>query len=445
MKLINIDTLERDFSGEVIRPGDRIYEQASKTYLHQGAPAVVFRPAKTGDVALALQHARSNSLILSIRSGGHSGAGLGTNTGGVVIDLSALNKIEVIDRERGLVRIGAGATWGEVARVLQSFQLALSSGDTTTVGVGGLTLGGGIGWMVRKVGLAIDRLVAAEVVTAAGRTLRASATEHPDLFWAVRGGGGNFGVVTNFEFAAFPLNKVYAGVIVYSLDNLAGLLKGWRDTMRAATEDLTTMLVLMPAFAGNPPAAIVMACYASDDEARAKSAIDPLLQIGKVIQQDIQEKYYADVLEEAHMPEGVQVIVKNGLVKDFSDELIEAITSMYGQADSPALQLRSLGGQMKRVAADATAFAHRDSELLVVAPTFVPLEASDREISQAMKPWRTIAPFTSGAYVNFFSTATDEDVAASYPHATYERLAKIKRIYDPENIFNQNYNIKPAD
>ncbi len=412
--------------------------------MHKGSPAIILRPKTAKDVAAAIRFARHNALVISVRSGGHNGAGLGTNNGGIVIDLSAMNTVEVIDPQKNIVRVQSGAVWKNVATRLCEHGLALSSGDTTTVGVGGLVLGGGIGWMVRKFGLTIDALKAAEVVTADGNILRASADEHPDLFWAIRGGGGNFGVVTHFDFTAYPITKVFSGMIIYKMENVSALIKNWRDYMRVATEDLTVMFLLMPAMMGNPPSVIAWCCYAGDDEAGMKKAIDPLLKIGTVVQNMVTKKNYADVLEDPHPPQGVQIFVQNGFTENFSDECIDVMVQHYGKEVSPALQIRSVDGAMKRVDPDATAFAHRSAEALFVSAAFVPMDASGGDIEKALIPWKSIAPFTSGAYVNFFSETTEKEVSAAYPKTTYERLAKIKKQYDPQNIFNRNYNVKPA-
>jgi FAD/FMN-containing dehydrogenase len=362
----------------------------------------------------------------------------------MVIDLMHLKDIDVYDKTKHLVRVGAGAIWVEIGTALQKHGLALSSGDTRTVGVGGLTLGGGVGWMLRKYGLAIDSLAGVEIVTASGQVLHAAADENEDLFWAIRGGGGNFGIVTQFEFAAHPVGQVFAGPIVYGLDDLPTLLRGWRDAMRQADENLTTMLITLPSFMGNPPAATVVCCYADDDEAKAAAALEPLKHLGKLVSQDIQKKAYVDVLEDAHVPSGVRVITRDGFVKDFSDELIDTIAGQYTADSGPILQIRSVGGAMNRVAAQATAFAHRDKEVLLVEPFFVPPDAAPDVIAKALQPWKQIEPFLSGAYGNLSGGNHDEDISTIYPPATYERLAAIKRQYDPDNLFSQNFNVKPA-
>lgn len=435
--------LRQAVNGKVILPGDAPYEQVRNAFAAPGSPAVVVQPVNESDVALAIAYAQENDLVLSVRGGGHNMAGLSTNEGGLVIDLSNINKVEIIDSTRHLVRIGGGAKWGDVAKVLGEKGLAISSGDTNSVGVGGLTLGGGIGWMVRKHGLAIDNVVGAELVTADGRTLQVSAEKHPDLFWAIRGGGGNFGVVTHFTFAAHPVGKVFAGKITYPLDNVAELLKGWRDYMRVADENLTTMVMLMPSFGGKPPAATILCCYADDDKVAATKAIDPLRKFGKVVHDDVTEKEYHDVLEDVPPPAGMKALVHNIVAKTFSDELIQAVVAATGQQTPPILQIRSFGGAMARVPGDATAMAWRDCEVMVLGANMFPPTAPPAAEQSALALWKTIAAFGSGSYINFISTASSRDVALIYPEAIYKRLAKVKAKYDPQNVFNQNYNIKP--
>ena len=249
-------------AGEVLTPGQDGYDEAASTVFAVGTPDLVVRPRDASGVAIALRYAASAGLPVSVRSGGHSPAGYSTSDGGVVIDLRHLREVRVLDPVTRQVRVGAGATWGAVAATLQRTGLALTSGDTASVGVGGLTLAGGIGWMVRRYGLAIDAVTGADMVSADGRLVRADATEHPDLLWALRGGGGNFGVVVSLDFTAQPVASVHYGPIIYRLDALAGgagkkatdgqpagmarLITGWRDLMRGSDESLTTALALVP-------------------------------------------------------------------------------------------------------------------------------------------------------------------------------------------------------
>ena len=251
-----LDSLRRDFGGDIIEPGNAEYESASGSLLASGNPAHVMRPQSVGDVQAGVRFAARSGLLLSVRGGGHGFAGFGTNDGGIVIDLSKLANVEIIDKERHIVRIGGGATWGQVAAALTPHGLAISSGDTKSVGVGGLTLTGGIGWKVRKHGLALDNVAAAEVVTADGEVVHANAEENPELFWAIRGGGGNFGIVTAFDFAAHPTTDVFYGKIAFAASEAATVIQGWADYLRTAPEELTSTADLANPFGGGPEAPV---------------------------------------------------------------------------------------------------------------------------------------------------------------------------------------------
>jgi FAD/FMN-containing dehydrogenase len=426
-----------------IRPGDEGYAEASNTYMGRGAPAVVFRPGDASEVAAALAYAVEHDVVLSIRSGGHSTLGFGTNTGGVVIDLSGMDAVDVLDAAQGYVRIESGATWGAAAAVLADHGLALTSGDTTSVGVGGLTLGGGMGWMVRKHGLTIDCLRAVELVTSDGRILRASAHDNADLFWALRGGGGNFGVVTSFEFQAHHLSTVFSGMIGYALEDIPRLVTSWAEAMQAAPDELTTALLLMPGMGEWPAAVSVFVCYAGDRQP-AEAALEPLLRIGTVVSNEVKEKPYVDVLEDPQPPPGVLPVVSNTLVRSVDDAVVESVARAYGGGTAGrVVVLRSLGGAMARVPADATAFGHRDVEAMIVVAAFLPLDATPDAIAAAGEPAEAIARHGVGAYAGFLGAHGPGTVERLYPLDTYRRLVDIKRDYDPTNLFNQNFNIAP--
>ena len=435
-----------DLPGEVLRPGDDGYDDAARVFFASGTPALVARPRDADEVADAVRHAGHHGLRLSVRSGGHSAVGFGTNTGGMVIDLGRLDTVELLDAHRRLVRVGAGATWGSVAGALDRHGLGLSSGDTKEVGVGGLTLGGGIGWMVRKHGLTIDSLVGARVVTADGRVVTASADEHPDLFWALRGGGGNFGVVTDFDFVAHPVTTVHHGTVGYRLDDAGELVRRWRDAMRLAPDELSSSLVLLPRMGAGPPHAMVLLCYAGRPGApvsEADAAIEPLLELGEVTTAGIEECRYADVLEDAQRPPGLRLVIRNSLVSELGEEVVDAVARLH-QDTGPMLALRSLGGAVARVAADATAFAHRDAEAMIVCGLMLPEQSTYADEERALLPWQHVASLGTGTYVSFQGSANAEDVAAAYPPPTYARLAEVKRTYDPENLFTLNHNVMPA-
>jgi FAD/FMN-containing dehydrogenase len=320
--------------------------------------------------------------------------------------------------------------------------LAITSGDTTTVGVGGLILGGGMGWMVRRYGLTIDSLVAADVVTADGRALRASADRNPDLFWALRGGGGNFGVVTSFELVAQPVREVYAGSIHYPREDMASVLKGWRDVMRAAPDELTTMVAIMPE-GMMPQPFMITVCVAGGDAATAQRIVEPLLGLGDVTAKDLKVMPYGDILVEPPPapPPGLSPFATNSLTSDLSDDLIDLYAA--GLTGGPPImgQIRSLGGAVSRMPSAATAFAYRDSEALLQTVSLSPAP----EARSAFAAFReSLAPYTRGSYGNLMSSVEPEDVAALYPPDTLERLVAVKRTYDPENLFRQNFNIPPG-
>lgn len=418
----------------IVRPGDEQYDQLSRTFTHTGSPALIVRPGDAQEVAAAVTQAAKEDLVLSVRSGGHSGAGYGTNDGGMVVDLSRIDGVEVLDGD--VVRIGAGATWGQVAAALAGHGLVISSGDTSSVGVGGLMVGGGIGWLVRKYGLAIDHLVGAEIVTADGSVLRADESEHPDLFWAIRGGGGAVGVVTTFEVRARREPDVLFGTVAYPLAEAAQVLRGWRDIMRSAPDELTTTAHLLPSFEeGAPPMVMITICYAGEDD----RAIEPLLGLGTVLNEEVARVPYADTLgTPMEFPPGWLPMVRNRFAPSLDDELIDAVVDSAGLLPMTVMELRALGGAMARVPAEATAFAHRDSAIMLTTAVLGTPEDHQPRLGDFEAMWARFERHTAGAYGNFLSTVRPEDLEAVYPAGVRERLAGIKRAHDPANLFNRN-------
>jgi FAD/FMN-containing dehydrogenase len=428
---LNIDQI-------AIGPGDAGYDEARTTIAGTAEPAVVLRPTDTTEVVSALEYVREAGLELAIRGGGHNALGFGNSDGGAVIDLSRLDAVDLLGG--GRVRIGAGAKWGAAAKTLGEHGLAITSGDTVSVGVGGLTQAGGIGWMVRKHGLTIDSVVGAEVVTAAGDVVRADAETNPDLFWALRGGGGNFGIVTAFEYQAQPVTTVHFGTIAFALDDVPQLLKGWAAVMDTAPEELSTALALMPGFGDFPAGAMLWVAYSGDDP----SAIDPLRSLGNVLGDTVSEKPYAEVLEEAHPPEGIRPVIGNALLEQLTGDVIDAITAAYSNGTGGRVVfLRSLGGAMGRVAPEATAFAHRAAQVLVVSAKFLPLDPPEDLVAEARAEWQTIGRHGIGSYAGFLGSDTADDIAALWPSETMARLVEVKRAWDPENVFRRNFNIRP--
>lgn len=441
-----LEELRRGFGGDIIEPGSAPYAAAARTLLVQGSPAWVLRPKGVADVRAAVAFAAGAGLALAVRGGGHAFPGFATNDGGVVIDLGNLATVEIVDPVRHVVRIGGGATWGQVADALAPHGLAISSGDTRGVGVGGLTLSGGIGWKVRKYGLALDALLAAEVVTAGGQVLRASAAENSELFWAVRGGGGNSGIVTAFEFAAHPTTDVVQGRLAFPAAETAGVLLGWARYMRTAPEALTAVAEFANPFAGGRDAPLeIRVAYDGDDPAAAARALDPIRALGRVIADEIAPGPYGNLLVEGMTPPpGIQLAARSGFTAGRGADECLRILAEAGAADHPpAISVRSVGGAVARIPADATAYAHRQAELMVATTVVGPAPAIEGARAGLDALWDRLAPHIDGAYANFLSSAADTDVASVYPQTTYDRLAAVKRRYDPANLFAGNHNVRP--
>lgn len=434
-----------NLSGTVVRTGDPDYPRLSTTFARTGQPAAIVRCHSPADVQQAVRLADDNDLVLSIRSGGHSNAGFSTNDGGLVIDLSPLDGVEVLDAAEGTVRIGAGATWETVAAELTQHGLAFTAGDSKPVGVGGLLLGAGIGWMVRKYGLSIDNLLAAELVLASGELVRVSASERPDLFWAIRGGGGNFGVAIAFEVRARHHDEVQFGMLMFPRDSAADVIKGWARAMRAAPAELTSTINLVPAFGPDgPPPLLLRVCYAGTDTDAAAKALEPIRQLGHVISDDVKLMPYPEILEEPFEAFGIPVI-RNLFVRSLSDEVVDLVAAHLPKLGLFPLELRWIGsGALNDVPADATAFAHRDVEVML---TGVSVGSPDDQANVAptvQSFWNDVAPHASGSYANFLTNVDENSVRDVYPPATLARLAAIKREVDPANLFRLNVNVAPA-
>lgn len=441
------EALRREFGGDVIGPDGPEYESARRSVLATGSPEWVLRPGSVEDVQAAVRFAVWSGLSLSVRGGGHSFSGFGTNDGGVVIDLGRLAGVEVTDGEHRLVRIGGGATWGQVTTALAPHGLAISSGDTKSVGVGGLTLTGGIGWKVRKYGLALDSVVGAEVVTADGEVVRATAEENPELFWALRGGGGNFGIVTAFDFVAQPTTDVFFGKISFPAAEAAGVLRGWADHVRTAPEELSSSAALANPFLGGPDAPVeILVAYDGDDPGLAAQAIDPIRRLGTVLGDDVTLMPYADVLEEGQIPPpGIGFLARSGFADEESVPKVLQILAEVGASErSPVISVRSVGGAVSRVADDATAYAHRRAELMFVTTFIGPAPAIEAARPAMEAIWQNLEPHVTGAYANFLTTATEQDVAAIYPTETHRRLVGVKQQYDAANLFAGNHNVRPG-
>jgi FAD/FMN-containing dehydrogenase len=434
---------ESNVTTAVIRPGDPDWESARRFHSGIGEPAAVIRASSVDDVRGALRYAAAERLEVMIRSGGHSA--WGGVPGGLTVDISALDDITV-DGTR--VHVGGGAQWGAVAHALAAQGLGLSSGDTASVGVGGLTLGGGIGWMVRAWGLASDQLVGAQLVTARGDVVEVSDATQPELMWALRGGGGNFGVVTRFDFEAHALDGVVVGV--YGLDGDARqTLRVLRDVLADAPRELTVTYMDVPAMDPSAPAgASIAAVWAGTDEAAARAALGALASAPGVAEREFGVQDYPDVLLEApefdpeHPMPGF--VGGNTLLEVLADDVIDRLVDFRAQNPASVVLLRSLGGAYGDVAQDATPFPARGATWFAMAGAFdVPgmLDGDAREA--AVQAWAAIEARGSGVYGNFIASADPSVAARMYPPATMERLAAVKRQWDPGNIFCRNHNVRP--
>jgi hypothetical protein len=450
---ISIPKLRADLKGRVIAPDDPDYDEA-RTVFYGGfdrRPLVIVRVADAGDVSRVVSLARETGRELAIRSGGHSLVGHSVSDGGIVLDLSEMKAIE-IDPERRTAWAETGLSAGEYAMAAGAHGLVTGFGDTGSVGIGGLTLGGGVGYLVRKFGLTIDDLLAADVVTADGRLLRADAESHPDLFWAIRGGGGNFGVATRFQFRLHELDTVVGGMLI--LPATADVIHSFVAAAEEAPEDLSAIVNVMaaPPMPFLPPEAhgklIVMAlmCYAGGPEA-GERAIAPFRALAEPIADMVHPMPYPEIFppepEDFHPIDSVRTMFVDAIDRRDAETIVEHIQS--SSALMAAAQIRVLGGAMARVPVEATAFAHRRSRLMLnVAAIY-----ERPEDAAVYEPW--VSEFAgalrqgdTGAYVNFLTDEGDERIQAAYPGPTWDRLTAIKARYDPTNLFRLNQNIPPA-
>lgn len=438
---IDYDALPPELAANAIEPGDAGYARVRSTYIRGGAPGLVLRPGDTEEVALAVGFARADpSVPLGVRSGGHGISGRSTNDGGIVIDLSRLDTMEVLDESRRLVRIGAGARWKDVGAFLAPHGWALSSGDYGGVGVGGLATAGGIGWLVREHGLTIDHVRAVELVLADGSIVRADATRHPELFWAVRGAGANIGIVTSFDFEVDEVGDVGFAQLAFDASDVAGFLQAWGDWVVDAPRDLTSFLILGGTRPGEPPIARVMAVIDSDDPETVLTRLQPLAEVAPLLAQDVRITNYRAVISNAddatHTAEG-EPLAHSGLIGRITPGFAQDAARFIESGATYFFQLRAVGGAVHDVAADATAFAHRSAEFSLVA------FGSSRQQTSAR--WREIiAPHVDGAYLSFDTEQGREQVEAAFPPATLARLQALKAEVDPDNLFRDNANVMLA-
>ena len=450
------------FRGELIRPEDAGYDEARKVYngMIDKRPALIVRPTGAADVIDAVNLARENGLPLAVRCGGHSVAGQGVVDDGVLIDLSSLKGVRVDPTSRR-ARANAGALWGEFDRETQLFGLATPGGRVTTTGVGGFTLGGGYGWLSPKWGLACDNLTSVDVVTAEGRLVTASEEENEDLFWGVRGGGGNFGVVTSYEFKLYPLGPiVLGGLALHPIDDAKNVIRGYRDYVETAPEELSTGTVILqappapfiPEHLQGKPVLAILAIYIGDaDEGREVMA--PLKELGPPAVDMIQPMPYTafQALVDPFNPPGLLNYHRGMHLSGLPDEAIDTYVeyaSEIARFSSPTTQIIIFrhGGAVSRVPEDATAAGNRDAAYMVHPITCWqdPAE-TERHIEWVGRFSEAMRPFTTGGvYLNFEPDEGEERVRAGYGAEKYSKLVELKDKWDPENLFRVNQNIKPS-
>jgi FAD/FMN-containing dehydrogenase len=453
-----IGELKAGIKGEILLPSDGAYEDARKIWnaMIDKRPAVIARCATTSDVVRGVNFARDNGLLLAVRGGGHNIAGNAMCDDGLVIDLSKMKAARVDPAERR-VTIEGGATLADLDAATQAHGLATPVGINSTTGIAGLTLGGGFGWLSRKYGMTVDNLESAEVVTAAGEVVRASATERPDLYWALRGGGGNFGVVTRFEFRLHPVGPdVLSGLIVYPISEAKSVLQQYREFLAKAPDELSVWTVLRKA----PPlpflpetvhgkGIIALALIYAGDPKEGEPLIKPLRKFGTPLGEHVGVQPYV-AWQQAFDPlltAGARNYWKSHNFSTLKDGLLDAVIAYVGKLPSPQCEIffGAIGGATTRPAPDSAAYAHRDAKFVMNVHGRWEDPADDKLcIGWARDYFNASAPFASGGvYVNFLTADEGDRVRSAYG-PNYDRLAQVKRKYDPDNLFRMNQNIEPA-
>ncbi|WP_084965997.1 FAD-binding oxidoreductase [Thermoactinospora rubra] len=459
--MTSIDTelnqLADRLAGELVLPGDPGYDRARRVW--NGAvdryPAAIVRCRRTADVVAALRFARERGFLVAVRGGGHSIPGYSTCDDGIVLDLGPMKGVTV-DPVRRVAVAEAGLTWGELDAATQRHGLAVTGGEVSDTGIAGLTLGGGIGWLKRVHGLTCDNLLAAELVTADGQVLHAGAEEHPELFWGLRGGGGNFGVVTRFTYRLHPVGPLFAGAVMHPGDRAPQALRFVRDLAAAAPDELSLMAALVtappepfvpPEMRGRPMV-LLAGCHVGPVE-DGERALAPLRRFGPPpvdlfgVMPYVELQRLADPMNVPGRP----IYVKSEMLGPLDDAALEVAAARAAEPSSPynQLLLHHMGGAVRRVPADATAFGHRDAEyLLTVAGAWEdPAGDPQPHVRWARDSWQALRPWSRGTYVNHLGEEGEDRVRQAYPAGTYDRLVALKRTYDPENVFRLNQNIRP--
>jgi hypothetical protein len=450
---VSIQGLRASLKGRVIAPGEPEYDEARAVFVGgvDRRPALIARPADAADVARVVTAAREKDAEIAVRSGGHSSLGHSVSEGGVVVDLRDMAAIE-IDTDTRTAWAESGLTAGDYTVAAGAHGLATGFGDTASVGIGGITLGGGVGYLVRKFGLTIDDLLAAEIVTADGDILQVDEESHPDLFWAIRGGGGNFGVATRFKFRLHEVPAAVGGMLL--LPATPEAITGFIAASEEAPEELSTIANIMPA----PPMPFVppehhgkmvimgLLCYAGDAEA-GERALAPFRALAEPLADMVRPISYPEMyppeMEDYHPMAAMRTMFMDSVDQSVAETILEHLEA--SDAFMRVAQIRALGGAMARVPEEATAFAHRNSRLMTnVAAVFMAPEAREGYEAWVGDFAATLRQTDQGMYVNFLSDQGPDGVRAAYPGGTWDRLTAVKSKYDPTNLFRLNQNIPPA-
>jgi alkanesulfonate monooxygenase SsuD/methylene tetrahydromethanopterin reductase-like flavin-dependent oxidoreductase (luciferase family) len=436
---IDYAAVPASLAARAVEPGDRGYDTVRHNYLRSGAPGLVLRPRTADEVADAVRFARTQPVPLGIRSGGHGISGRSTNDGGIVVDLGALDDVEVVDAASRRVRLGAGATWQQVAEALSPRGWAISSGDYGGVGVGGLATAGGIGLLGRAFGLTIDHVVAAEVVMADGRVVRASGDENPELFWGLRGAGGNLGVVTWVEVEAMETGQVVFSQMALDATDTAGLLQRWGAVVEAAPRELTSFLILSPDRRGQGAVAQLMTVWAGDDTDAAVAQLERLADVAPLLGHQAYLLPYSGVVQAAEKNHsgGGDPAVRSALVEHLDEPTARAFERVAASGRASFLQVRATGGAAHDVPPDATAYAHRHQNFLLSA-------MSPSQDALDMLWDAEIGPYSDGLYLSFETDTRPERLTDAFPPATLDRLRQVKGDWDPDNVFRANFPVTPA-
>ena len=443
-----IEPFQAAFGGEVIRPVDVGYETARRIWNASidKHPGIIARCSGVADVVAAVNFARENELLVAVRGGGHNVGGRALCDGGIVIDLSRMKGIRV-DKNNRTAHVQGGATLGDVDRETHIFGLAVPAGVISKTGIAGLTLGGGVGWLVRKYGLTCDNVVSFDLVTADGQALVASADENEDLFWALRGGGGNFGVVTSFQYRLHPVHTVLGGLIVYPRDQAVEVLQFYRDFIQSAPDELTAYAGLLHTPDGDPAVAVIP-CYCGD-LAEGERVLKPLREFGSPLVDAIQPLPFPQMqsLLDGAFPDDNHNYWKSTFLRELSDEAIDLLVERANRATSPlsVVIVELYGGAAGRVDVSDTAFARRQSEFSIgILTQWVDPAESPRHIEWARGLADDLQAHASGAYLlNFLGEEGHDTIKAAFGR-NYDRLVSVKNKYDPTNFFSLNQNLKPT-